>query len=62
MPVLELPHKEDFFPNLLTSVWNFLLIGRFLQGSRKPANVALLSTIIMVRVSFIFASFPFAAS
>lgn len=63
LPVLELPHKEDFFSNFLTSVWNFLLtIGRFLQGSRKPANVAPLSTITMVMVSFIFASFPFAAS
>ena len=46
-------------PNFLTSVWNFLLISRFLQGSRKWAYVVCFATVTMVQFSFILASFPF---
>lgn len=51
--------ENSVSPNFLTSVWNFLLMSRFLQGSRKPANVVCFATVIMVTFHFILASFPF---
>lgn len=51
--------ENSVSPNFLTSVWDLLLMSRFLQGSRKWANVVCFATVMMVKFCFILAYFPF---